>query len=100
VAVIGAGSIAEYHLAILRECPAVEIVAVVDRDRAKAERAARRLEVEHALERAAELVPLAIDVAHVLVPPELHAEVARELLGLGISAFVEKPLALSAAEAR
>jgi predicted dehydrogenase/nucleoside-diphosphate-sugar epimerase len=56
--------------------------------------------VPNAVASIAELAALKIDVAHVLVPPNLHLAVTRELLELGIGAFVEKPLALSTADAR
>lgn len=103
VAVVGAGFIADFHLAILRELArdgGVELVAVCDADPVRAAAAAKRFGVPHALAGVAELAPHRVDVAHVLVPPHLHVAVAREVLELGISAFVEKPLALSAADAR
>ena len=100
VAVVGAGFIADFHLEILRATPQVEVVAVCDADLVKAQSSARRHKVPHAVASLAELAALKIDVAHVLVPPNLHLAVTRELLELGIGAFVEKPLALSTADAR
>jgi predicted dehydrogenase len=41
-----------------------------------------------------------IDVAPLLVGPDLHEALAQKLLERGIGVFVEKPLALSAAGAR
>lgn len=99
VAVVGAGFIAEFHLEILRSTPDVELVAICDADLVKAQSSARRHRVPHAVGSIAELAPLSIDVAHVLVPPNLHLAVTRELLEHGIGAFVEKPLALSTADA-
>lgn len=100
VAVVGAGFIAEFHLEILRSIAEVEVVAVCDADLVRAQSSARRHRVPNAVGSLAELAPLSIDVAHVLVPPNLHLAVTRELLELGIGAFVEKPLALSSADAR
>lgn len=100
VAVVGAGFIADFHLEILRATPQVEVVAVCDADLVKAQSSARRHKVPHAVASIAELAAMKIDVAHVLVPPNLHLAVTRELLELGIGAFVEKPLALSTADAR
>jgi predicted dehydrogenase/nucleoside-diphosphate-sugar epimerase len=99
VAIVGAGFIAEFHLEILRATSGVELVAVCDADLARAQSAARRHGVPNAVAKLSELEALRIDVAHVLVPPALHVPVARELLNLRIGVFVEKPLALSAAEA-
>lgn len=100
VAVVGTGFIADFHLEILRATEAVEVVAVCDLDLVKAERAARKFGVAKALKSLRELVDAGVDVAHVLVPPALHVAVTRELLELGIGAFVEKPLALTSREAR
>jgi predicted dehydrogenase/nucleoside-diphosphate-sugar epimerase len=100
VAIVGAGFIAEFHLEILRATPGVEVVAVCDADLGRAQSAARRHGIGAAVGAIAELEPLRIDVAHVLVPPHLHVAVARDLLLRRIGAFVEKPLALSSAEAR
>ena len=38
------------------------------------------------------------DYAHVLVPPDLHLSVARELTGAGVGVLVEKPLGLASAD--
>ncbi|MCC6405922.1 MAG: NAD-dependent epimerase/dehydratase family protein [Planctomycetes bacterium] len=100
VAVVGTGFIADFHLEILRATDAVEVVAVCDLDLVKAERAARKFGVAKAVKTLRELVDVGVDVAHVLVPPALHVAVTKELLELGIGAFVEKPLALTSREAR
>jgi predicted dehydrogenase/nucleoside-diphosphate-sugar epimerase len=100
VAVVGAGFIADFHLEILRDTEGVEVVAVCDSDRARAQAAAKRFGVPHAVASVEELPSLGVELAHVLVPPHLHARVARQLFELGIGALVEKPLALSSQEAR
>ncbi len=100
VAVIGAGYIADYHLQVLARLPEVALVAVVDRDLERAARAARRFGVPRAVATLDELRAERIDVAHICVPPDLHAEVARACLERGIAVFAEKPLAPSLAEAR
>ncbi len=100
VAVVGTGFIADFHLEILSATDGVELVALCDADLAKAERAAKKWKVQHAVRSIAELVELEIDVAHVLVPPASHVAVAKELLERSIGAFIEKPLALCSAEAR
>jgi predicted dehydrogenase/nucleoside-diphosphate-sugar epimerase len=100
VAVVGAGFIADFHLEILRGTEGVEVRAVCDADLVRAQAAARKHGVPQAVASVAELAPLGIDVAHVLVPPQLHVAVARELIELGIGVLVEKPLALTSADAR
>ncbi len=73
---------------------------MVDRDLERAARAARRFGVPRAVETVEQLGAERIDVAHVLVPPDLHFEVARACLERGIGVFAEKPLAPSLEEAR
>lgn len=100
VAVVGAGRVSAAHLDALRRLADVEVVAVCDPALDRAQRAARAAGVPHAVASVAELAPLGVQLAHVLVPPDLHVRVARDLLEAGIGVLVEKPLALSSAEAR
>ncbi len=100
VAVVGAGYIADYHLQILTKTPGVEVVAVCDLDLERARSAQKTFGIAHGVARPRELVDLGIQVAHVLVPPEYHVDVARDLLEQGIGVFVEKPLALQGSAAR
>jgi predicted dehydrogenase/nucleoside-diphosphate-sugar epimerase len=100
VAVIGAGYIADHHLAVLRGIEGVEVVIVVDPDEARARAAASRHGVARTASSIEALRDERIDVAHLLVPPDVHVSMAKALLEMGIGAFVEKPLALSGAEAR
>lgn len=100
VALVGAGYVAQFHRDVLSEIPGIELVAVCDADAERARAAARQWGVANAVSSVQELSTLKIDVAHVLVPPDLHVPVARQLLEAGIGVLVEKPLALSSAEAR
>lgn len=102
-ALVGAGYVANFHHDILAEMagmPGVELVAVCDTDAERARAAARQWHIPNFVSSVHELAGLGIDVAHVLVPPDLHVPVARELLEAGIGVLVEKPLALSSREAR
>ncbi|MEW6072672.1 MAG: NAD-dependent epimerase/dehydratase family protein [Planctomycetota bacterium] len=100
VAVVGAGFIAATHLEILRRTPGVELAAVADVEEGRARALAAAAGVPHAVTSLAALAELGVEVAHVLVPPDRHAALAREFLERGIGVLVEKPLALSSAEAR
>ena len=99
VALVGAGYIADFHLEILRSTPGVETVAVCDADPERARAAAHRFGVAHAVFGLDELAATEAEVAHLTVPPALHARLARQLLELGMSVLVEKPLCLSFDEA-
>src|SRR5688572_27617581 len=91
VGLVGAGYVARFHIEALAALPGVEIAAVCDRDpaRAAALAAASGAVAASSLEA---LPGHGVEVAHVLVPPDDHAEVTRRLLQLGIGALVEKPL--------
>jgi predicted dehydrogenase/nucleoside-diphosphate-sugar epimerase len=100
VAIVGAGFIADYHLAVLKEIDGVEIAALCDSDLSRAETLARRHGIARCVRSIDELVGLGVDVAHLCVPPDLHVALARKLLESKIGVFVEKPLALASADAR
>jgi len=92
----GAGYIAEYHLAVLRQNPAVEVVGVCDPHPERLEDFKRRWQVPHTAASLTELCRLVqADVVHVLTPPHSHVDLISEALSLGLHVFAEKPLALS-----
>src|SRR6478672_9747663 len=74
VALVGAGYVAQFHRDILAETPGVDLVAVCDADAERARAAARQWGIPNAVGSVEELGDLAIDVAHVLVPPDLHVK--------------------------
>jgi len=98
VAVFGVGHVGRHHARIYAGLRGAELVAVVDRDRARAE-AVAGMHGAAVAERPADLIGR-IDAASVAVPTSAHQEVAEELLAGGIDVLVEKPLAGSAAAAR
>ncbi|MEM7199692.1 MAG: Gfo/Idh/MocA family oxidoreductase [Planctomycetota bacterium] len=94
---VGCGAVAHAHLPALQKSDKVELVAVVDRDLARAEEVAGMYGVPNALADAAELVGKA-DAAVLSIPHHLHAPIAIDLLGRGLHVLVEKPMATTAAE--
>jgi predicted dehydrogenase/uncharacterized protein YbjT (DUF2867 family) len=101
VALIGTGYVAAIHAEALRTIPDVELVAVCDVDRAKAEAFARAHGIAHALGSIGELAAAASpDAAHVLVPVPAHAAVARAALDAGLHVLLEKPMTPTAGEGR
>jgi predicted dehydrogenase len=97
VAVIGVGHLGRHHARILASLPQVDLVAVVDTNRARAE------EIAAANGTRAEFDPAGlvgrVDAVTIAVPTERHREVAMPFLEAGIPALVEKPLARSLDEA-
>lgn len=101
VALVGAGYIAETHLAALRAADGVETVAVCDVDITKAEKFAKKHGIAKAVGSIRALLDeVKPDAAHLLVPPPFHASAAAELLTGGVHTLLEKPMVLTAAEGR
>lgn len=98
-AVVGAGWWSTYaHLPALRADPRSDLVAVCDHDPTRAETAARAFEVAHVVTDVSELIG-EVDAAVVATPQGAHHAPAAILLDHGIDTLVEKPLAVTAAEA-
>jgi len=98
VAVVGAGYVAQHHLAALSTLDFVEIVGIADLDRLAAQTLARRFGVPTSVATLSELSQSKPNVVYVLTPPSTHAAIALEALDMGCHVLVEKPLAESVAE--
>lgn len=99
MALVGSGHIAAVHLQVLRTLADVEVTALVDPRRDRAERLARRHGVPRAFGGLDDLIAAGgVDAVHVLVPPAAHVAVAARCLDAGWHVLVEKPLALRADE--
>jgi predicted dehydrogenase len=124
VAVIGVGHLGRHHARILSSLPGVQLAAVVDTNRARAEEIARTVNAE-ALYDARLLTGVVsgfppppkataglaeapsgreggsrtVDAVTIAVPTEKHREIAMPFLSAGIPVLVEKPMAKSLAEA-
>ncbi len=97
IAVVGVGYLGKHHARILAAMPDVELVAVVDTNRPRAEEIAVASGTT-ALFDARELIGM-VDAVSIAVPTERHTDVALPFLETGVSALVEKPMASSLAEA-
>ena len=97
IAVIGVGHLGRHHARILSALPGVELVAVVDTNRARA----NDIAATHGTRALYDAVDLAgrVDAVTIAVPTEQHAAIAVPFLQTGVAALVEKPLARSLAEA-
>lgn len=104
-AIVGCGVIARTHASALEALANVELVAVVDRDAGAARELADRVEAAGALrprvytDLTTMLAQERPDGVHVLTPPTTHEPLAVEAMAAGSSVLVEKPMALSVAEA-
>jgi len=98
LAVIGAGSFGRNHLRVLHQMDGVDLVAVVDSDRTRADEAARQFECT-AVPDISGLIGL-VDAAVVATPTSSHAAVGCQVLDSGIDVLIEKPIAVDVAEGR
>jgi predicted dehydrogenase/nucleoside-diphosphate-sugar epimerase len=93
VALLGAGYIADWHAKCLKSMAGVELVAVCDQARERAEALARRFGIaKRYASLAAMLQAEKLDAVHVLLPPDLHFEAASTIIDSGVSVFLEKPM--------
>jgi predicted dehydrogenase len=99
VALLGCGRIAHVHAGYLRQLPEVEFIGACDVDPASRERFTARWQVP-TFAGVDELIAAAEpQVVHVLTPPATHAKLTIELLEAGLHVLVEKPMALTVADA-
>lgn len=96
-AVIGAGRMGRLHAMKLAANPQWSLVAVVDTERAVAQRVAAEFGAQ-ALSDHRKLAGR-IDAAVIAVPTAQHHAVARDLLEAGVHLLVEKPITATVAEA-
>lgn len=100
VAVVGCGAItSRFHLPVLAGHDGVRVTALVDRDAARAGDLARLYGVPHVFTDHAALTRDVADAVLLATPPAHHAPACVELAGRGLHLFVEKPMAVTAADA-
>jgi predicted dehydrogenase len=97
VAVVGVGHLGKHHARILSALSGVELVAVVDTNRARAAEIAAANGTRAAFE-SQELLGQ-VDAVTIAVPTELHCDIALPFLHAGVPVLVEKPIARSLEEA-
>jgi nucleoside-diphosphate-sugar epimerase/predicted dehydrogenase len=96
VGLLGTGYIADWHAKALRSVHGTRLAAVCDRDTARVQAfAARHGAARFHTSLSAMLSEGGLDVIHVLLPPELHAQTAAEVIDAGLHVLLEKPMATS-----
>ena len=97
VGILGVGAVTQVvHLPMFSERPDVEVIAVSDLDRAKAEALATRFEVPLVLSNEEILSHDGVQAAVICTPNYLHESMAVEAFEHGKHVLVERPLALTA----
>jgi predicted dehydrogenase len=101
VAVVGCGKIADGHVEQIRAIGRGEVVAVCDREPLMVEQLAVRMGIPGRFTDVQEMLRVAKpDVVHIATPPESHVFLACTAMKAGCHVFVEKPFALTEADAR
>ncbi len=100
VGIIGAGGMANYHVAGFRQAGA-EVVALADVNGGAAQKAAARHEIPQSYGDVGEMLRgvKGLDAVSIIVPNKFHAPLALQALAAGRHVFCEKPPALDAREA-
>lgn len=96
-AVIGVGYLGQFHAEKYAGLPNVQLVGVVDQDRARAGQIAAKLNA-HAFETPASLLGN-VDAVSIVVPTVLHHEVAKQFLEAGVHVLLEKPVTVTLEQA-
>ena len=93
VALLGAGYIADFHFSALRLLPHVEVRAICDMNRGRAEQFAEAKGIPSAYADLGKMLSCEqLDVVHVLTPPNIHFETGCQVIEAGVDALIEKPL--------
>lgn len=101
VGLVGCGKIADGHAEVLKYLGGAELAAVCDREPLLAEQLAVRYGVPAWYGDVGEMLAHErLDVVHITTPPGVHLALTRQCVAAGAHVFLEKPLALTAAESR
>lgn len=97
VGVVGTGALGQHHARIYHELPSTHLAAIYDVDPERAAEIAAR----HGARKCQSLAELSecVEAVSVVVPTDLHRQVAGELIAVGKHVLIEKPIAATTAEA-
>jgi len=98
--IVGTGGIAARMAGALQEAEGAKLVSVCGRTPERARELAERFDAEHRADYAALLADPQVELVYVATPTHLHAEHTLAALDAGKHVLVEKPMALSVADAR
>lgn len=102
VGVVGTGYLGRFHAekyARMQDEGLVELVGVADVEIARAQEVVTKLGKGRAFGSAQDLADAGLDAVSVVVPTHVHHRVAKPLLEQGVDCLVEKPFAVTLAEA-
>ena len=97
--IIGTGFAAEVHMKALRSC-GITVDTVMSQREEKAKAFAEKWKIPQWTVTAEKLMESDVDVIHICTPPATHGRLVRQALEAGKHVLCEKPLSLSAEEAK
>lgn len=101
IAIVGCGQIADAHLQELSKISGVTTVATCDAHLDLAMQAAKRFAIPRYYDDVSTMLRVERpDIVHIATPAQTHMPLARQCMEAGAHVYVEKPLALDAAEVR
>jgi predicted dehydrogenase len=101
VGMVGAGWVSAHHLRAWRSTDDVDVIAIADVDRARAERRASEFVISKVRASAAEMLASdRLDALDIATPMEAHVDDCLAAASHGVAMLCQKPLAPSLAEAR
>lgn len=101
VGIVGCGKIADGHAEVVKYLEGAELAAVCDREPLLAEQLAVRFGAPAWYGDVGEMLAReSLDIVHITTPPGVHLPLTRQCVAAGAHVFLEKPLALTTAEAR
>ena len=101
VAVVGTGFGQKIHIPGFQEHPRTQVVAVYHRELDKAKAIAQSHNISQACDRIEDILALPeVAAVSISTPPFLHYEMAKKALQAGKHVLLEKPMTLTAAQAR
>jgi predicted dehydrogenase/nucleoside-diphosphate-sugar epimerase len=96
VGIIGTGFIADLHMESLKRIPGIRVIGCCDVDKGRADSFARRWNLSSSCDDITFFLEgKRFDVVHVLVPPNYHYSIAKQILERGVDVFLEKPMGIT-----
>ena len=89
IGVVGAGKMGEYHIGVLSEMRATDLIGIVDSDQERAKTISERYNVPcygHYRD-----IISRVDLVVIAVPTSLHYTIGKEFLNAGVHTLLEKP---------
>lgn len=99
VGIVGCGNIAQNHYGAYSAIPGVEVVAVSDVDKTRAEEFAAARGIPHAVDSVEALTQLPLDAISVCTPHPTHEQVVITAAKARVNVLCEKPVAIDVASA-